>query len=389
MRFYEPKVSPNQSVFLRTLAKHLSKTSIRALFVVARILLTAAKKMSKANAAPEGKKSVGIEAGQVAWAHIEFEELNQTAVESFGDSHVFQLKVSSRQAYLREFRRFLSLNPVSHYLFDPRTGSQRAVRGMFEAFCVGIVLARKRITPIVFCTDISLRLHRAKASVITAVSGVIVCFMESSIASTLLPHPRLIGPIPMPISKKTISFLRPRIRFSSRYRVPVVSFFGSLYEPRTSYLREIQKMLAKSGVDFQFSGRKDGEDRISNQDYWNRLLASDILITTSDQGSEGGRSSDLVAVNQMVFRLSEGLASGSCVLMERAPGIERYFKEGRDFIGWSEPEEAAKRIVNLVSDSEWLETVRRSGHEALSGLVEEGFFWATLISASELEHHGA
>lgn len=360
---------------------HLTLKLIQLGVLLAQLIFRTRGGRARINRDSEGGSVVGIEAGERAWPHIEFEELHQSAIEYFGHENVAQLRVSCRKSYLREVRDFLAENNLSHYVYDPRTGNQGIVRGLFDAFSIGLLLSQKEVTPIVYCTDISVRLDRAKASIVTALNGVTVCFMDRFFAAKIFPHERLIGPLPMPVSQKTLDLLADRTKRLQRQEIPVVSFIGSLYEPRISYFEEIKLSLRGFGVDFRYRGRQAGGERITNDDYWNILCSSDVVVTTSDQG--GGRGVDLVDVNQMVFRLSEGMASGSCVVMERAPGVEKFFVEGVHYVGWSQPSEAVEKIRGLLDDRSLLFSISSAGSEAVRKLAEEKFFWSSLLAATE------
>jgi len=321
---------------------------------------------------------LGIEAGEKAWSHIEFGELHQTAVEFFDLDHVLKLKVSKDKSYIRQVHDFLRQNAVTHYLFDPRTGGQKALPGLWEAFYLGLIMSRRGVTPIAYCTDISERLGRAKAAIITSLHGVCVCFMSSENALRMFPHSRIIGPIPMPVSEKTVKALSAESQATTTSTRPEVSFFGSLYEPRITQLNEIKELLDEKGINFEFSGRQAGGPRTSNREYWRRLEQADILVTTASQ--IGGKHVDQAHVNQMVYRLTEGLVAQACVVMERAPGVEEYFIEGEDFVGWSTPSEAAALIEKLIRDPALVESIRRTGSAKIRRLVKDRFFWEKIIS---------
>ena len=135
-----------------------------------------------------------IEAGERGWQAIEFQELYQSAVEYLGTDAVEKLVVDKSKAYVPQVRKTLENEQVTHYFYDPRTGSQELLGGFAEALKLAILFARYRVSPIVYLTDLAFRQWRCKASAVSAVSGVTVTFMMPKVVQPIFPHRRLAGP---------------------------------------------------------------------------------------------------------------------------------------------------------------------------------------------------
>lgn len=75
----------------------------------------------------------------------------------------------------------------------------------------------------------------------------------------------------------------------------LVSFTGSLYVPRKTFLNKFKKYLGDS---FEIMGREMGGKRISDTEYWESICKNSIIITTCEQTDQQG--TDLSYINQMV-----------------------------------------------------------------------------------------
>ena len=139
-----------------------------------------------------------IAAGARGWASIEFQEISQSAREYAGDGRVIELVVQSQETYLGQVWRALVDSEVTHYFFDPRTGSQNFLGSVFQSLVIAIMFAFRGVTPIGYCTDISERQPRLQVAFVTARSGACVCFMDAVAIRQIFPHERIVGPSIMP-----------------------------------------------------------------------------------------------------------------------------------------------------------------------------------------------
>lgn len=305
-----------------------------------------------------------------------FVELLRSAQEFFGPENVVSLSVKEQGSYVKQVAKFVEKLPTEYYLYDPRTGSQSFIPALLQSFRLVRIFSWRGIVPIVLCTDISLRRWRFQAAVITAAGGVCLTLSEPHLVKKMFPHDRLIGPILLPISSRTMSDLKSEIRPRKSARSVKVSFFGLLYEPRISQLQEIKQGLESLGISFLIEGRHPGGERISNKSYWDQLLSADVTVSPSSQVLD--KKMDLGRVNHLIYRFSEALACGACLVIEAAPGVEKYFTDGRDLILWQDTEDAILKISLLVENPEKVETISRSGRKRLEELVEKKYFWAEI-----------
>ncbi len=327
---------------------------------------------------------LAIEAGQVAWEHIFFQEAFQSAVEFLGPDHVVKLAVSRKRSYLRQVKKFVMDEGVTHYFYDPRTGSQSFFFAVMQALFLAVFFSRKNIVPIAYCTDISLRRWRFQAAIVTAVTGLCVCLTRDDIARRMFPHERLIGPALMPLSKKTFKELEELRKARKPHDSPKVSFFGSLYEPRVSQLDEIRRGVEAEGLTFEIKGRDPGGQRISDADYWREIVSSDILVSTSSQVQMKGM--DLGHVNHLIYRFTEALACGVCLVIEDAPGVERHFLDFEDLILWRNTDEAIAQIVRLVQNPSDVSEKGLQGFRRMQECIRQSVFWSEIQTKVDSLH---
>jgi hypothetical protein len=321
-----------------------------------------------------------IEAGTKGWESIEYKEIYKSAVEYIGEKRVVKLEVIGDKDYIRQLNEVIKSRSVTHYLYDPRTGSQRYLRGLFQSLQVALLLYRYRITPIVLLTDLSVRMWRCQAAMVSSMSGLVVSFMSSQKVQPIFPHKRLIGPSLMPFSNETLNYL---VNFSNhnfqQTRDPCIRFTGSLYEPRTSFLNQLKDTLTRSGYEFEILGRAIGSTRVSDEEYWKRLSSALIIITTADQMHQSG--TDWTWINHLVYRYLEVLAAGSLLLAPSVPGVNRYFIPGVHFVSFNSEADASIKARYYLDHPEEANKIARAGHKKATHLIRANVFWLQIDTA--------
>jgi len=317
-----------------------------------------------------------IAAGVRGWESIEFQEISQSAREYAGEGRVIELAVFSSRTYLSQVWRTLVDSEVTHYFFDPRTGSQNFVGSFFQTLVVGTMLALRGVTPIGYCTDISERQWRLQVAFVTARRGVCVCLMDASAVALIFPHPRVIGPSIMPFSIKTFERVAASRHNSPSQTKKLVSFVGSLYEPRTTMLFQIRDALEKDGISFDVSTRSLGEPKVPEDYYWESLSASDIQITTTSQIRHRGAA--LSEVNQLVYRATEALVCGAALVIEEVEGMGAHFQDGLHLYSFSTPEGAVAIVQKLLEDRSRLAAVKSAGYQKIEEIIRGQVFWKTI-----------
>jgi hypothetical protein len=335
-------------------------------------------------AAPLGR-CLAIEAGEKGWDSIEFKELFISASEYLGDGNVRRLVIDKNASYVAQVETALRGIKATHYLYDPRTGSQVFHKAFWDAFRIALLLARYRIVPIVYITDISLRMHRCLAAVMSALDGIVVNFILPEKIQSIFPHNRIIGPSLMPMSLRTLDALKELKReLVQRNEVSsVVRFCGSLYEPRTSFLLRLREQLAISNYELEIQGRGPGIARMSDALYWKGLCSASIVVTTAEQNSDLNSSpcADFSHVPQLVYRYLETLASGSLLLAPSVPGVQKYFVPGEHFVDFTSLDEAVDKALYYLRNIAEAENIRTRGHERAADLIRSRVFWLQIDTA--------
>jgi len=326
-----------------------------------------------------------VEAGERGWESIEYKEIYQSAQEFIGKDAVHKTVVDKSQSYVSQVHEVLKINPVTHFLYDPRSGSQEYLKGFYEAVMIALLFARYRVVPIVYLTDLSFRLWRCQAAAVSAANGVVVTFMMPKRVQPIFPHRRLVGPSLMPFSRQLLDSLETaRTDLHKTKKIePIVRFTGSLYEPRTTFLSSLTDKLQKKGKQLEVLGRELGSKRVSDEEYWRRISSAQIVITTAVQASQPGI--DWEWVPHLVYRYLEVMAAGSVLLAPAVPGVEKYFKPGEHFIAFDTLDSASEQASYFLDNPKKLEVIRKAGHERARELVRSHSFWIQVDTALGFE----
>jgi hypothetical protein len=320
---------------------------------------------------------IALEAGLKGWDLIEYKELYQSATEYLGVNAVQKVVVATPDSYFKDVTNQIGDLPVTHYFYDPRTGPQSFWRGTTSALKLSVYLTRRHITPVVRLTDVPNRFWRFLTLIVNASGGICITLMCPIDIHYLFPHKRIYGPFMMPFSYKTFSQVKQeRSQSLSIQNSSYVQFVGSLYEPRTSFLKNLDKGLRHSSIELRMRTRSLGEDRISDQDYWSTLVNAGVNVTTSDQVT--GKGFDDLETPHLIYRYTEVLVSGSALVATYAPGSWKYFTPGIDYADFKNLDEAQERIVSLIDSNERREKLAYSGHTKAESLIRSSTFWRSI-----------
>lgn len=322
---------------------------------------------------------LAIESGRIGWTQVFFEELLGSARDYVGSDRVTQQVIDREKPYLAQFRSNLDRDRPTHAVLDVRTPRQSWGATLWQGFAAAWIIQARGIVPIIVMTDAFYRRQRLHASLLSAHRGIVVTWASAEIVARIFPHGRLIGPTIMPISGARLAWLEQRAAERRERGLgdrSVVRFIGHVYPPRKDFLECIAQRLMPSGIDLVVNGDKSGT---SNDAYWQALVDSDVVVTTTLQGPDRAFM-DWVWVQQAVFRFMEAMAAGAALVASEVPGIERFFMPGTDFLEFMPVDEAVRAIVALVQDPELHAQVSGSGHTKAVALIRSHAFW-TVIDA--------
>jgi Glycosyl transferases group 1 len=324
-----------------------------------------------------------IEAGPAGWAIIELLELAASAGEYLGHDNVRRVVIPSRDVYLDTVRAALADGRPTHYLYDPRTGSQHGIVALWEAFRVGLMAASYDVVPVGWLTDLPIRRWRLQVAIATAASGVTATLMAAQQVARLFPHRRLSGPVLMPLSQATLEVLEARRALPREAGAPRAIFTGSLYEPRTAALFAIRDGLRSRGLDLEILSRELGGPRVPNEVYWERLADADIVVTTADQVF--GDGIDETGLPHLIYRYTEALAAGALLVAPAVPAIERFFVPGEHFVHFDDPAHAVEQLAYYLGNGEERERIARQGYDRVQHLIRARACWAAIDAALATE----
>ena len=320
-------------------------------------------------------RKIAIDAGEVGWTLIEYQELLRSAVEYFGRDQVIKVVITNRDRFGREVRAQLDGLSITHYVFDPRSLSERAGRSWLQTVAIAVWLTSRGITPIARLTDVPVRRWRLQTALVTARTGTCSLLMQPERAARWCAHKSLVGPLPMPLSQETAGVLS-RISRETRVETGSVVFVGSLYEPRTSFLQELAASLKRHKVELILKTRSEGGQRIPDHEYWQTLARADVIVTTADQTF--GPGVDRIAEPHLIYRYLEACAVGRPLVAQVVPGSQHLFEPGSHYVPFDGVASATEAILTLLNDQE-----RRTdlGHRALERaamIASSNYFWAQL-----------
>jgi hypothetical protein len=150
-----------------------------------------------------------------------------------------------------------------------------------------------------------------------------------------------------------------------------------MYSPRDEFLAAVQQRLTQKGIHLEINGDKAGT---SNDQYWDKLVDSDIILTTTLQGPQRSYM-DWVWIRQAVFRYSETLAAGTALVAGPVDGGFQYFESGRDFLEFESVDECVAALFDLTTNSQKLTEISQTGHQTVKKYVEQGTFWHVVLAA--------
>lgn len=318
-----------------------------------------------------------IEAGEKGWESIELKELYLSACEYLPSKNVHRLVIQKNKNYLDQVEYAIKSLPITHYLYDPRTGNSDLFywRGILQSFRIGLLLHKYDVIPIVLLTDISIRTWRTQAAIISSKAGIVISFVSAKCIGSIFPHRRLLGPCLMPFSIHTLGVIDRIIEtnIQNKNKCNIV-FIGSLYEPRTTVLNNIQSGLKQFGLILDIKGRVLGSPRVPDHDYWTQLCTPSIIVTTSCQMIQKGTDWDHIP--HLIYKYLEILACGTLCIAQKVPGIERYFIPGVHFVEYESADEAVQLIAYYTKHEDQRMKIAKQGRERATSLIETRFFWA-------------
>lgn len=316
---------------------------------------------------------VCMERGIKGWDLIDGKELYESACEYLNANQVYKMYVNPDSSYVKQVKETLDKVRPTHYFYDPRTGSQDWLIGLWQSFIISLSLYWRNIIPIVFLTDFPVRSWRTQSAVVSANSGVVVTLMASRMIHPIFPHSRLVTPSLMPFSKATLENLNIFIESREIDQQKKAVFIGSLYEPRTTILNEISEGLKSRNLNLEIRGRRLGSSRVSDSDYWYAMINAPIVITTAEQISS--KSTDWAWIPHLIYRYLEVMACGTLLVAPVVPGIQRFFIPGVHFVAFTSTSNAVDVLEYYLLNEKERNEIAANGKTQAEALINSRTFW--------------
>ena len=317
-----------------------------------------------------------IEAGVRGWNLLEYKDLYASACEYLGNTHVHKIIINKDENYLTQVKRVLDNIRPTHYFYDARTGSQKWSIGLWQAFKISFLLFKRGIIPICFLTDFSVRIWRAQCAVVTAKTGIVIYHMSPRIVHPIFPHSRQVAPTLLCISEAKMKLLNELTKKHIKTKPATAVFIGSLYEPRTTILREIKEGLAAKGFNLVIKGRDLGTSRFSDFEYYSTIINAALVITTAEQAIQ--RGVDWAWLPHLVGRIFEVTACGTLLVAQEIPGIQRFLTPGKHFVSYTSPADAIDVICYYLVNEVERNKIAQRGRARIQALVSARTYWTNI-----------
>lgn len=317
-----------------------------------------------------------LESGIKGWELIEYKELIWSATEFLGESGIRKIEIDKTKKYIQQVKGAIKNNKPTHYIYDARTGDQHWFKGLIQSFRIAMIYQVNGIVPICILTDLPVRTWRTQCGVVSAKRGVVASLMSPKDIHPIFPHSRITGPLNMPFSKKSGNMLNDLISKKEIGAKPNIVFTGSLYEPRTTILNNINEGLKKRGLEIEMKGRNLGTTKFADEDYWLKLVNASMVITTSNQINS--KDTDWTHLPHLIYRYIEVPAAGSLLIAPTVPSIERYFRPGEHFISFEYTEEAVDKIEYYLNNENERNVIAANGYAKAHSIINSNLYWISI-----------
>jgi len=360
----------------------IGKYTIGFLFVIAYLLVKFCEILFFVKLKKNKKQGCNlcIEAGSLGWQSIEFKSLLESSIDYLGKDMVVKHEVIDKKKYFESLKNIIHLNRnITHYFYDWRTYGEENLKGVLMAFRIAIFFGIKGIVPIVLMTDGQSYPQRLIASIVSALSGVVITFYDPSVMKLNgFPHNRIIGPTLFPLSKNRLSFIK-QIKSQVKSQLnnnDFASFVGSLgRNAREAFIQSIKEKVELSGKEFRILSRNNKIERLPESEYFNNIISSKIVLTTICPETTGLFSQ--IGVNQchLTYRFMEVLASGSLLMSPLPAGVEKYFAPYKHFVPFDSEEDATSKILYYLNNENKRKKIAKEGEKKAKDIVNSQSYW--------------
>lgn len=293
---------------------------------------------------------VVIEAGMRGWDLIEYQEIEEYTKDILGKDSV------KRHIYTSQLRRLQNLffDRVTfgrfYFYYSPRTEKNyKSLTAKFDLLITLIFIKIIGCKLIFFLADSNQYSLRLLAKLSSYFGATVLSVIPPAIFKRYDPSLKSIGPYIFPISIKTrnhLSSLQPNV-------VPKydLSLMGGLYPERKKIFDSILEDLSTSNLDIHLCERAVKNSRNDPFSYWNEILSSKFVFTTTCQTASDQDTSSLAIGrhNHLVYRFSEVWAAKRILITQVPDSCENICLPGVHYLVASNSSEILD-IIQQYSD---------------------------------------
>jgi hypothetical protein len=308
-------------------------------------------------------------------------EIHQYLKEYFGSDSVERIIIPNHANIKEIFRDISKLKPGAIYFVDTRIFIVNAylsslIRHLLEAVAINTLIKKARSSIVCIVTDSKRPGFVLLADLLTHKTGIVVP-IGGTLRAPKIPGRLSIEPIFSPISTSTATTLL-QSKFTKKFDLYIG---GMLYEPRKSYFDRVVKLLASSQINICMNPKKND----GYLEYLNELSKSRIVLNTNFIGDIDNRllSNRMKTKVHMVGRNIEVLHAGALLMTQSTQVLDRYFRDGIDYVSVSSPDDAARKIVYFLSNEDHRNQVARSGQMRACEYALEKAFLSQIVEKIE------
>lgn len=297
-------------------------------------------------------------------------ELKQCLIEYCGVEHVKHLELSNSEDLVDAISSIIDKMEFRFLMIDSRSCIIDArMPSLFlhlqDARTLNLICSARKIVPICIVTDPLMPGFALVGDLITYRTGVVAPI------TALVPFSKFLSrntteALGTPISIRTFFELE-------KITTGVPKLFdlflgGSVYEPRKTYFREVQKNLSGKGL------RIELQPKLSDTylEYLQGLSNSRMVLSTNFLQLPGSKKLHLLG------KSLETLHVGSLLLTQSTPELTRNFVEYHDFVPVSSASDASEKILYYHQNEEERSSIAANGY-AKARTMASGRFFVTEI----------
>ncbi len=261
-------------------------------------------------------------------------------------------------------------------MLDPRTFNDDYFIALLEVLSLNFTCARSEIQIRIYLTDAAVIRWRQFSVMLSTNSGHIISILIPNHFSYSVPHNSLVGPVLMPLSKKTINKQSNISLSNSPLKRPKLGYFGWLYPERTNDLINLKEFSKKQNLDLRIVPKSNS---LSNEEYLGMLRDTPIVFVSISQSNTLMRSDFLFIYDwwhhHIVWKISEVLTAGSLLIVDDIPDLAELFIEGEDYFALPTFSQThLNKLLPKLVDQELVKRVSESGHIKYRNYIKSDSF---------------